>query len=114
MAPADTGRGNKPMKQKSPQAPARDKPAFECTPRNALPELMELTFYVPQGGTPQNFQLGVETRFGSMTIYMDDYEKHIEFGLSKAQLRLELHGCEIAQANRLGDLRPPRQKPKSG
>lgn len=67
------------------------------------PDLMEVTLFVPQGENITDFLVGAETRFGTLSIYLDDYEQYVEFGLSKATLRLNLAGCTIVPGTRFGD-----------
>jgi hypothetical protein len=64
---------------------------------------MEVTLFVPQGQNLEDFLLGAEARFGTMTICSDDLEQNVEFGVSSAVLRLILAGCKIAPGERLGD-----------
>ena len=77
--------------------------AFLEMAEQPCPDLMEVTLFVPQGENITDFLVGAETRFGTMSIYLDDYEQYVEFGLSKATLRLSLAGCTIIPGTRFGD-----------
>lgn len=76
---------------------------------NPCAELAELNLFIPQGANSEDFQLGAETRFGTMTVALEDQARHIEFGLSKAVLRLTLSGCRIGPGPRLFDKLPIRE-----
>jgi len=85
-------------------------PSFQATAHNYLSDLTELSLHVPQGATPESFELVAETRFGTATIYLDDYERMVEFALTKADLRLATEGCAIAPGHRLGETDPVKPK----
>lgn len=76
---------------------------------NPCAELVELNLFLPQGASMQDFHLGAETRFGTMTIAADDQVRFVEFGLAKAVLRLTLNGCRIEPGQRLFDKTPVRE-----
>jgi hypothetical protein len=83
--------------------PHHDPIIVEPRHENPCADLLEIILFAPQGLSTEDFLLGAEARFGTMTIYLDDYEQHIEFGLSKATLRLNLSGCRVDSGGRLGE-----------
>lgn len=88
---------------------SHDPIAIESMHENPCADLLEIILFAPQGLSVEDFLLGAEARFGTMTIYLDDYEQHIEFGLSKVTLRLNLSGCHVESGERLGDRSPPEK-----
>jgi hypothetical protein len=97
-----------------PTSTAGDKPdtQFRVWSANPCQDLMELMFFVPQGYSKNDFLLGAETRFGSMTVYMDDFQRYVEFGLTKSILRVDTQGCAIAPGARFADQSPPSIRTK--
>lgn len=80
---------------------------FETEETSGCPDLLELSFYIPQGASDTDFQLGAEVRFGTMVVSSNDWHSSIEFGLTKAHLRLHLEGCKIQPKSRLSDHQQP-------
>lgn len=86
--------------------PYPNEPSIVQTDENPCSDLLEFMLFVPQGPTTTDFLLGAEVRFGPMTVYLDDYQQYVEFGLSKAILKLRPIDCQILPGTRHADKSP--------
>jgi len=93
-------------------APKKPKPIIlEQSSQTGCGDLLEVALFAPQGAHEQDFLLGADVRFGTMSVSSEDWSKSVEIGLSRATLILDLAGCKIEPSvPRFGDTKPTSAK----